>query len=250
MASIEERHLLICKAENDPILQKELMELCRRDIVFWFDHFCWTYNPRLKQPHLPFNLYPFQKQIARAMQHCIDTGEGALIEKSRDMGLSWLILLVFQWYWIFMPGADFLLGSKKEKDVDEKGVMSKLFPKLRYNAGMLPVWMLPKLERHHDSFCKLINPVNGNSFVGEAATQDFARSGRYLAILLDEFARHPFGELAYESANHSSNSIFLLFTPYGKANHAYRLSVQEDLKHVPLYVDDTEEEIARSLRIF
>lgn len=250
MATIEERQLLIKKAQHDKVLQNELLELCRRDIVFWFEHFCWTFNPRLRQPHLPFNPYPFQKQIIRAMEVCIDTGEGALIEKSRDMGLSWLVMLVFQHYWMFREGADFLLGSKKEKDVDEKGVMSKLFPKLRYNADMMPVWMIPKLGKRHDAFCKLVNPLNGNSFVGEAATQDFARSGRYLAILMDEYARHPYGQLAYESATQSSNCVFLLYTPYGKANHAYRLASADDLKHVPLFVEDTEEETDRALRLF
>lgn len=250
MAGLEQRKILLDKAHNDKTLQAELLEICKRDIVFWFEHFCWTYDPRLKQPHLPFNLYPYQKQVVRALEVCVTQGEHALIEKSRDMGLSWLALLVFQYYWLFYPGSDFCLGSKKEELVDKRGVLSTLFPKLRYNAEMLPMWMLPKLDKVHDSALKLINPLNKNSIVGEAATQDFSRSGRYRAVLLDEFARHPYAELAFESANHSTNCIVLLFTPYGKGNHAYRLAVQEDLKNVPLQMEDTEDELARTLRLF
>ncbi len=193
--------------------------------------------------------------MGRALIHCIEEGKegrdgNCLIEKSRDLGGTWLIEMVYDWYWLFEEGSDFHMGSKMRDDVDKIGVKSTLFGKLRYNHEMLPDWMLPTLGKKYDTLLKLVNPINGNSITGQAATPDFARSGRYKSALLDEYARHPYGQLAYESVTESTNSAFLLFTPYGKANHAYRLASQDDLINVQLQATETESEILRELKIF
>jgi phage terminase large subunit len=255
VASIEERLELLSKAEHDKGLQRDLITLCKMDFVFWCDHFCWTFNPRKKPYHFPFNLHPFQKQMARALIFCIEEGKegrdgNCLIEKSRDLGGTWVIEMVYEHYFIFEEGSDFHMGSKMRDDVDKKGVKSTLFGKLRYSLDMLPVWMMPKLGRKNDSLLKLVHPENGNSITGQSATPDFGRSGRYKSALLDEYARHPYDQQAYESITESTESTFLLYTPYGKANHAYRLASQDDLTCVPLQAEETEEEKERTLLIY
>lgn len=234
MASLQERAELIQAARNNPLKQAALVEMCKRDILFWFNNFCWTFDPR-KAPHnFPFNLYPFQEQIVLELKHCIDTGEYMLIKKSRDMGLSWLCLLVIQWYWLFEPGSDFHMTTRKEDDIDKKGVKSTMFQKLRYNLEWLPSWMAPELGKNDDSFMKLINPRNGNAITGEAPVIDFARSQRYKAIIMDEGARLPYGEASFHSASQSSDCILIPYTPYGKGNVAFRLSKGPDIEHVAL----------------
>ena len=57
-------HLLQCAAQS-PELQALLLAQCQRDILFWFNHFCWTFDPRVPQPHRPFRLYPYQVQALR-----------------------------------------------------------------------------------------------------------------------------------------------------------------------------------------
>ena len=234
MPSYLQRVQLLYEAKNDIGLQNALVERCKEDPLFWFDWFAWTFNPRLDDAHLPFNLYPFQRDVIEIMYDCITRGEPLIIEKRRDMGLSWMVLLMFQWFWLFKDGADFLLGSRKEDEVDDKGNRSTLFEKFRYNLNRQPLWICPKLARHHDGHMKIINPKNGNVLNGEAATPDFGRSQRYRAALMDEVARHPYGELAYASVSQSTNCIILLFTPFGKANVAYKMRSHEGVKWVDI----------------
>lgn len=242
MATLIERCELLERARLDKGLQAELRELCKRDINFWFDYFCYTYNPRLKSPHLPFNLFPFQRQSIECIQHCIDLPDNLIIDKSRDMGITWLVLLVFQHYWQFKEVGNFHLGSKTEDLVDVSGDISTLFPKIRYNADMQPLWLLPRLKKgKHDAHLKLVNPITGSIISGQASTPDFGRSGRYTAVLLDEFARHPYGELAHVSVSQSTDCAIALWTPYGKKNYAFQLAHADDVMLYPIQADEIDE---------
>jgi hypothetical protein len=232
--NLQERALLLQAAEDNPELQQAHLRLCKLDILYWFHNFCWTFNPRQAPYDFPFVLYPFQENLVLLIKECIDTGEPLLIKKSRDMGVTWLVLLVFQYYWLFEDGSDFHLTSRKEDEIDKKGSKSTLFEKLRYNTEWLPPWMNPPIGRNDDAFMKLVNPLNGNSITGEAPVVDFARSQRYKAIMMDEAARLPYGEASYASASHSTNSIIMPYTPYGKGNLAYNLFKGPDIQRVKL----------------
>jgi phage terminase large subunit len=123
---LAQRLQVLSVASDSPELQGMLLLQCERDILFWFRQFCWTFDPRLSQPHRPFIPYPYQEQVVRELCTSIEKGQDLLIEKSRDMGISWLILLVLQYYWLFRPGANFHLGSRKQEFVDRKGDISTL----------------------------------------------------------------------------------------------------------------------------
>lgn len=236
MATLRERAELITKASANKKLQDVINEKCRRDIIFWFDYFAWTFNPRQAPYDFPFNLYPFQVRLIEELCDCIDNGSPFLIKKSRDMGATWIILLVFQHYWLYKPGSDFHLTSITENDVDQIGNKSTLFEKLRYNLRFLPKWMAPQLSKQHDSYMKLINPNNGNSITGQAPVLDFGRSQRYRAVMMDEMARLKNGAAMYGSVTSSTDCIIMPYTPYGKSNEAYRLSVEGDRDIVDLAV--------------
>lgn len=217
------RAQLLAMAAKSPALQALLREKCRRDIRFWFNHFCWTFDPRLGQPHRPFRLYAYQETALAQIVASIERGEDLLIEKSRDMGISWLVLLAFQWFWLFRPGSNFHLGSRKMEMVDRKGDISTLMEKLRYNLDMLPDWMKPpdfKTGRQsaHDNVARLLNPANGNIITGESSNGNFGRGGRYRAALFDEFPFWPDQDAAYASAGQSTPCRLVVGTPYGKNN--------------------------------
>jgi hypothetical protein len=151
-----------------------------------------------------------------------------LIEKSRDMGISWLILLVFQYYWLFREGANFHLGSRKEDAVDRKGDISTLFEKLRYNLDWLPTWMKPL--RYQGNLLRLVNPTNGNSITGESSNENFGRGGRYRAVLFDEFPFWPGQDAAFASAGQSTPCRIIVGTPYGKTNRFAQLRFSGQIK--------------------
>lgn len=215
-----QRARLLQAAQSSETLQALLRLQCQRDILFWFNQFCWTFDPRLAQPHQPFVLYPYQEEALRQIVRAIETGEDLLIEKSRDMGISWLILLAFQYYWLFREGANFHLGSRKQEAVDRKGDISTLMEKLRYNLDWLPDWMKPPgfQDSQHDNLLRLLNPANGNVITGESSNENFGRGGRYKAVLFDEFPFWPMQDAAYASAGQSTPCRLVVGTPYGKQN--------------------------------
>jgi len=201
------------------------MARCAADPLYWINTYTMTFDPRQESAEIPMTLYPFQEDIVQKLVHHITTGEDLLLEKSRDMGVSWVILLVFQWFWLFKPGATFLLGSRRQDAVDSPNDISSLMEKLRYNLYRLPPWMQPEGFRkdRHATFCKLFNPTNGNTITGEAATANFARGGRYKAVFMDEFAYWQWDDWAFASAGQSTPCRIVASTPHGMANRFAQL---------------------------
>jgi len=218
------RYKLALAVKSTPQLIEKITRLCSENILFWFKYFTHTYDPRItadiQHPDRPFILFPFQEEAVCRIVHAIETGEDLVIEKSRDMGLSWLIALVFQWYWQFKAGSSFLIGSRKLALVDQLGDLSSVFGKIRYNLQVQPEWLLPAgfVEKKHSLTARLLNPANGNAITGEACTEQFARGGRYRAILMDEFAFWQQAESSFMAAGFSSPCRLLLSTPNGLNN--------------------------------
>lgn len=188
-------------------------------LIFFIENFGWTSDPRPEvDPHdLPFILYEYQKEAIRALVSHIDTGSDMLFEKSRDMGASWLIFCyVPLWYWLFRDGSNFLLGSYKEANVDNR-TSDSIFGKLDYALLSLPKWMLPKgfdMVKHRNQM-KLLNPVNFNQITGDTMNPDFGRGTRKTAILFDELGSWEYGREAWESASQATRCRIANSTPKG-----------------------------------
>lgn len=169
--------------ENDDYRQ-EVVNACSRDILFWINTFVWTYDPRKDNPVVPFLTWEFQDAAFSAL----DLGCGKhdmLIEKSRDMGASWIVLTLFTHRWLFKPMQSFLMVSRKEEYVDKSGDMKGLFQKVDFILDRLPHWMVPSYTRNK---LHLKNNFNGSTIDGESTNGDVGRGDRRTAILKDEFA--------------------------------------------------------------
>jgi hypothetical protein len=227
------RVIVLRLAKNNQRLQAIIRALCRHSPLFWMRLFCWTFDPRQAQSMRPFIPYPFQEVLIESMHNHIHTKKSdLLIEKSRDMGVSWLTCLVFQHDWLFGQGANYLLGSRKQSLVDSKGDMASLFEKIRFNLRYQPAWLQPLGfdPVRHDCQGRLINPSNQSTLTGEASTAQFARGGRYRAVLLDEFAFWENGDEAWAAAGQSSPCRVAISTPFGKQNAFARLRFSNKVK--------------------
>jgi hypothetical protein len=185
-------------ANKDHGLRRTLKQACSSSPIFWVNAFGWTFHQfnirkdgrqasvKGTDAHVPFITWACQDNVIGQLRHCIDEGENVLIDKSRDMGASWLCLTVFHWYWQFIPGTTFLEMSRTEKYVDVRGNMDTLFEKHRYLHRMQPVWLRPEMD---DNLLRLRNERNGNLLVGESTNQHAGQGARKTAVLLDEFAR-------------------------------------------------------------
>ena len=183
----------------------------------WVSGFCWTFDPRRPPDarNVPFILWPVQEQAGRQVWTAIDQGGDVLIDKSRDMGATWLCLAAMAWFWLYVPETPMLIASRKEEYVDGRGNPDTLFWKLDYLIGNLPGWMRPKIDRRH---MHMANLDNGSVIDGESTNADLGRGGRRKAILLDEFAAVDNGaEILVATADTAPCRIFNS-TPKGMGN--------------------------------
>lgn len=219
-------------AAHDSQFAAAILEQCKADPLFFFDHFLWTFDPRQKgnRRNVPFIPYEYQREVIRWIHSSIEgtmgsaDGVNLLIEKSRDMGASWCLLGYFLWSWLFHNGS-FLILSRKEEEVDKKGDMDTPFEKIRYMLYRLPQWLMPSgfVEREHDKFMLLINPTGGE-ITGESANANAGRGGRKLAVLFDEQQVMGNDDASYKSCAQTTNVRISVGTPNGPVGKYYRLA--------------------------
>ena len=241
LKNAEYRLNLYSACERDPKLQEDMGILCKNDILLWIDLFCYTKDPRRKPDILPFICYDFQRDYILEVQRAIKEGGDLLTEKSRDMGVSWMILYVFTHLWLFESGSDFRVGSRKEDYVDKLNDIDTLLEKVRFNLKRQPLWMLPRRFNpdEHASYMRIINPENGNAIVGESANPSFASGGRRKAILLDEFAKwdDSVAEASWTSTADVAPCRLVVSTPVGSGNKFAQLAngTKEKIKKTTLH---------------
>lgn len=193
-------------AERKQEARRYLWYLCARPenpaegCIFFIENFGWTFDPRLEPNHRPFILFDFQKRAIKEFVDHIDNGSDFLLEKSRDMGVTWLAIWVFVWYWLFGDGINLLMGSYKEKLVDDR-TDDSLFGRIDYAIDNLPKWILPKgfKKSKHRTQMKLVNPVNYNLIGGDTMNPEFGRGSRKTAIFFDELGSWQYAKDAWEA---------------------------------------------------
>lgn len=219
-------------------LKKRIAEARVKPQAF-VNYFCFTFNPKEAPYHFPFKLFPFQDTLIDDIVEAIELGDDLFIEKCREMGATYVVVAVFLWFWLYVPGSNFLLGSRKQSMVDNRGEDSKdalsnkeesLFGKLDYMLSRLPKFLLPQgfKSAKHFTHMSLKNPENGNVISGESSNANFSRGGRYKAVLLDEFAFWDNDTAAWGATADSTNCRIVITTPGVKPGKAKRLRFGKD----------------------
>jgi hypothetical protein len=226
----------LCKGDFKSLstLNNDKTRVLSQGFRYWADNFVWIQNPRAESAHeknIPFLLWDYQERAAEEIIRAITLGYDMPIEKSRDMGLSWLIVAIFVYMWHFQ-GFDFLLGSGKAEYVDTRGSIKSLFEKARYIIERSPKWMIPKLiDKKHDKSMLLIHPISGASLVGESNNINFGRSDRKKAILFDEFAMwEQTDKAAWQSCASSTSCRIPLSTATTRGTNCHFFTVINNAK--------------------
>lgn len=227
---------------------EQLWVMCKRDILFYLNVFGWVYEPRpedlaegeggsekpdtLRHPALPFITYPYQDTDILMMKRNLGR-EDMLIEKSRDMGATWLCLYLIEHSWHFNEMESFLLVSRKADLVDKKGNPDSLFWKIDYTHENQPRFMLPRGRRHgrddpNRTEMHLYNADNGCVIDGEATTGDVGVGGRRTAILLDEFAKVREGRVVDRVTRDNTKCRIFNSTPEGTGNAFYERKLKQE----------------------
>lgn len=207
-------------------------ERCGADadgIIYWFNNFVWTYDPRLvgernedgsrKSPYVRFELWPRQAEFIHWMHEKVTDNEEWLTEKSRDTGVTYLCAGYALNRWLFSPGFKATFGSRKAEYVDKSGQPDSIFEKLRIMARRLPEWMLPDgfSWANHSLFMRLINPETGAMVSGEGG-EDMGRGGRSSLYIVDEAAFVPNAESIEKALSGNTDCVGWVSSVNGMGN--------------------------------
>jgi len=198
--------------------------MCSRDLLFYVNTFVFTYDPRLvpdRIPEIPFITYEYQDVAFDRILTAIRDRFDQLTEKSRDMGATWMYLIVFSWMFLFTSYSAFRLLSRNEDLVDKDEDPDCLFWKIEFALLHLPKFLQPEFNRVHLHYKNL---DNNTTIDGCTTTSDAARGGRCTAMFPDEFAAVPDGAGMLASTRDVTKCRLFNSTHHGAGTAFYRLS--------------------------
>lgn len=221
------------KVLEDPSYADVLRSACAVDPIFYVNGFLFTHDPRLKNStKVPFILYPYQRDGLMEIFNSIGDKD-LLIEKSRDMGATWLNIVAFEYLWHFHKGKSFLIVSRDADYVDAPDNPKTLFWKIDFIHENLPSWLMPPgfVKKQHRLRFHLKNPHTKSVIDGEATTDKIAVGDRRTAIFLDEFSRVEKGHSILSATGAVTNSRLFNSTPFGINNAFFDLK-QGNIKKI------------------
>jgi len=193
--------------------------------VEFIEDWCDTFDPRNagtgRPTTMPFQLFPRQREFVEFLHSCYQREAHGLVEKSRDMGATWLCVSYSVWLFLFVPGARIGWGSRKAANVDKIGDMDSIFEKIRFQMRTIPRCFWPaKFAEDNMAFMKVHAP-DGRSITGESG-DDIGRGGRTRIYFKDESAHYEHPEAIEASLSDTTRVQFDLSSVNGLGNVFYR----------------------------
>ena len=232
------RAALLERCRRDPKARESVLHMCREDIIFWIAAFGWQYNPRKKsrarvRPFIPWD-FQIEAMIGRNPQrpgilYCIDESEDLVIEKSRDMGISYELLYGASWQFLFHANTAVLAISRSADAVEKSGDHKSLFWKVDFILDHQPKWLLggyDKENKDHRQKMLFAHP-NGSTITGEASTGQSGVGGRATWMLIDEFSQFKDAREVYRRTAGTSDCRIFCGTHKGTGTMFHELT---DLK--------------------
>lgn len=189
------RQDMVLKVKKNPSLMYGAFCYYREHPVEFINHWVDTFDPRnamIELPtRLPFNMFERQEVMVKFLHSCLLDEANGLVDKSRDMGATWVASGFSVWLWLFRRGASVGWGSRKEILVDKLGDPDSIFEKMRMVVRGLPLFFWPKGfdPDAHMTYMRFVNPENEATITGEAG-DNIGRGGRKLIYFKDESAHY------------------------------------------------------------
>lgn len=191
-------------------------------------------NKAQGSPPKPFFLFDYQKRIVLKLMELDQADKEAelLIDKPREMGITWLLCAYFEWRWLFTPNYSSFILSRSEEEVDDgtRTPDGSIFGKFRWMLDRLPRYVVPESYQKKvvrgtttDMNLKLINPTIGSSITGSSTNSEAGRSRRYSTLWIDEaFAIDRFQEVYRSIQTVSKVKVFTSTVAPGKVYEDFK----------------------------
>lgn len=201
-----------------------------------------TYDPRNVEVGLPalcpFLLFPRQEAWVDWLLGRWYSRSPGLTDKSREMGLSWLMVAVSCTMCIFNDGLTIGFGSRKQEYVDKIGDPKSLLQKARQFMSLLPAEFRGSWEqKKHAPHMRIEFPDTKSIISGEAG-DGIGRGDRASIYFVDEAAWLPRPELVDASLSQTTNCRIDVSTPRGMNNPFARKRFSEHMSVFSLHWRD------------
>lgn len=217
------------------VLREHYCKLEAQSCIDFINHWCITFDPRAVKPKpklLPFILFDRQEDAVYFILGCLIDKEHGLIEKSRDMGLTWLCVAISVWLWLFHPGSTIGWGSLLAHNIDDRGNPKAIFLKIRQTIDNLPKFMLPAAfnRREHMPLMKILQPEGQGdaTIIGEGG-DNVGRGGRTTIYFKDESAHYERPELIEAALGDNTDVQIDISSVNGTNNVFYRKRMAGEL---------------------
>lgn len=232
-ANLEARAKLREACIGNPELQAAVMQACSEDILFYVNMFCWTYNPKdyPDRPNRPFITWSKQDDILVGLEWAVNNRRDVALPKSRQLGCTWICALFFEWRWHFRNRQSFIVTSRTEEYIDERGSPKELFYKFDYLHEHQPQWMLPPgrhLGRKDVNRPKnmMVNCLNRSIIAGTSTTPDLGRGDTLTALLNDEAASQDNAKQISAATRNATHTRIWNSTPKGRSGKGREFYLQ------------------------
>lgn len=201
-----------------PSLKKYYQDNPAQFIIDWG----MTYDPRNVQRGLPstipFLLFPKQEEFIHWVVARWKEQRPGIVEKSREMGVSWLTVALASTLCLFYDGIAIGFGSRKQEYVDKIGDIKSIFEKIRKFLSYLPKEFTNGWAQNTDSkLCNIRFPFTNAVITGESG-DNFGRGDRLSIYFVDEAAFLPRPDLVDAALSDTTNCRIDLSTPNGMSN--------------------------------
>jgi len=211
----------LAKIRENPDMLPGLFAYYRENPADFITDFGVTYDPRNIERGLPamvpFILMPRQREWVEWVVAKWRGQESGLVEKTRDMGMSWLSIATACTLCNFHDGMTFGFGSRKEEYVDKLGHPKSLFYKARMFMENLPPEFRRGWTRADAPHMRISFPATGSVLTGEAG-DNIGRGDRASIYFVDEAAFLERPQLVEASLSATTNCRIDISTPNGTGN--------------------------------
>lgn len=235
------REWIAMQAESSLPFRSAAFEKCRNGLdgmIFWFEIFAFTFDPRKDECDIVFVLWPNQEGLLKFLWDGVIAKRPGAIDKPRDMGFSYCCVYFAVWFWTFRENSKFLFGSYREELADKPHNPNSLLGKADYCISKLPSWMKPKNYNGNapERTFKYINNFDAKGTLSaEATSPRFGRAARAKVVFLDEYGHWDVAEEARRSVGRTTNILFFLSTSNGLATQFGKMVTE---RKIPIYETD------------
>jgi len=194
---------------------------CAKDIFYFATHYVYTFDQSKGQK----SLVPEWEYVEMVLNEIAEPGD-LYLEKSRDMMVSWTVMVYFIHSMLFNENWAGFAISRKQAEVDDGGDNStpeSLFGRIKFMWSNLPFWMKPNFTF---SLLKIKNQGTDSYCTGESANPNSGRNVACTFKFCDEFAFLPLNdqETINQAMRYGSYKTLLYVTTAKAGTLAERIS--------------------------